>query len=663
MKEITLKQLKLLNFKGVREKTIDFGHVTDIYGDNGTGKTTIMDAFLWLIFGKDSTDRKDFEIKTLDANNKAFHKMSHEVSAIINVDGDEVGIRHTYKENWPTKKGTATETFSGHKNEYYWNDVPLNETEFKVKVSTLLLDESLFKLITNTTYFNSLKWQDRRIVLEQLAGEITNEMVLATLDGTGDFTELIKALNTKKTLQEYRLEIGSKKKLIRDEKDLLPSRIDEAKRSLPDFVNYTNIEKQLADSKKELENIEAKIYDRNLVLQEKQKGKTEKLKQLHTISSSIQNIEFEERNKVQASKRERDQVISNYENQLTNKKQSLGTYMRDVQNNEEQKKRYQSQQQELRESFAKVNAEVLTFNEGEFHCPTCKREYEAKNVEKKKTELTKNFNEAKSKKLTEINERGVKIGEEIKVIDARLLELKKLTDVLINEVTTLQAKIETARQENITLSANDAEAYEMAIASNQEYSKLKSQVDELNVEINTPIDTTDNSDLIQKKNEITSMINGYQRELASKGQREKIEARIIELQNQESEMAQELSRLEGIEYSIMQFEKSKMDMLEMKVNGMFKIVQFKMFEDKINGGQAPCCETLINGVPYSDANTASKIQAGIDIINALCKHHQVSAPIFIDNRESVFIIPESGSQIINLIASKPDKQLRIERAA
>ena len=131
MKEITLKQLKLLNFKGIREKTIHFGHVTDIFGDNGTGKTTIMDAFLWLIFGKDSTDRKDFEIKTLDKNNKAFHKMSHEVSAIINVDGDEVGIRHTYKENWPTKKGTATETFSGHKNEYYWNDVPLNETEFR----------------------------------------------------------------------------------------------------------------------------------------------------------------------------------------------------------------------------------------------------------------------------------------------------------------------------------------------------------------------------------------------------------------------------------------------------------------------------------------------------------------------------------------------------
>lgn len=663
MKIITLKQLKLLNFKGVREKTIEFGNVTDIFGDNGTGKTTIMDAFLWLIFGKDSTDRKDFEIKTLDANNKAFHKMSHEVSAIINVDGDEVSVRHTYKENWPTKKGTATETFSGHKNEYYWNDVPLNETEFKNKVSALLLDEGLFKLITNTTYFNSLKWPDRRVVLEQLAGEITNEMVLSALDGTGDYAELIKALNSKKTLQEYRLQIGAKKKLIRDEKDLLPSRIDEAKRSLPEFVNYSTIEKQLSDAEKELENVEGKIYDRNLVLQEKQRGKTEKLKQVHTLSSAAQNIEFEEKNKVQVSKRERDQVISNYENQLINKKQSLGTYMRDVQNNEEEKKRLQAQQQELREKFAAADAEKLEFNPGEFHCPTCKREYEAKNIEEKKTELTNNFNEAKSKKLAEIREKGIRIGGEIKVIEDRLLELKKLTDVLISEITTLQAKIETAIQENITLSANDAQAYEMAIASNLEYAKLKDQIGELNNEINIPIDLGDNTDLIVKKSDISTMINGYRKELASKGQREKIEARILELQNQESEMAQELSRLEGIEFSIMQFEKAKMDMLETKVNGMFKIVQFKMFEDKINGGQAPCCETLINGVPYPDANLASKIQAGIDIINAFCKHHKVSAPIFIDNRESVFVIPESESQIINLIASKPDKQLRIEKAA
>lgn len=665
MKKITLKQLKLLNFKGLRDKTISFGPLTNIYGDNGTGKTSIFDAFLWLFFGKDSTDRKDFEIKTLDANNKPFHKMSHEVSAIINVNGDDVTIRRTYKENWPTKKGTATETFSGHTTNFYWNDVPLNETEYKKKIA-FILDESLFKLVTNTGYFNSMKWQDRRQVLEQIAGTITNDMVFDAIMNDGNkesFEALIKALNNNKSLQEYRNEIANKKKLIRDEKELLPSRIDEAKRSLPDFVNYSAIEENIASANKDLAQVEAMISDKNVLLQNKQHEKTAKLKKMHELSSAAQKIEFEERNKVQLRKRERDQAISNNESVLSNKKQSLSSLVRDINNNESQKKKLADQQQELRNKWAAVDAEKLEFKIGEFHCPTCKREYDATNVEAKKEELTKNFNQSKSTRLTDIKERGVKLGEEVKIIDTFLISLNSKRIALEQEITSLEETIAAAREENYALSANDEQAYKDAMESHTEYISLTASIAELNAEINAPIDVEDNSELISKKRSVISLIDTYKEQLAGKGQREKIEKRIMELQTQESEMANELAKLEGIEYSIMQFEKSKMDMLETRVNSMFKIVKFKMFETQINGGETPCCITLINGVPFQDANTASKIQAGLDIINTLCRHHNISAPIFIDNRESCFVIPESESQIVSLIASEQDKQLRIVQAA
>lgn len=665
MDKITLKQLKLLNFKGLRDTTITFSNVTNIFGDNGTGKTTIFDAFLWLMFGKDSANRTDFNIKTLDTNNKAFHKMTHEVSALIRVDEDEVTIRRSYKENWPTKKGTATETFSGHKQDFYWNDVPLNETEFKKKIAAIL-DEGLFKLITNTSYFVTLKWQDRRSVLEKLAGEITNAMVFDSILTPGNkdqFTSLINALNAKKSLYEYRSEISNKKKIIRDQKDLLPSRIDEAKRSLPDFVNYASIETKLDQSKKDLEKVDTLIQNKTLALQDKQQVINGKLHQVQSLTTEARNIEFAEKNKVQDRKREREQVIMNLKHELRNKLDDATRKAIEISNDHSRKKSLQAQQQELRSKWAAIDKEALEFKDNEFTCPACKRAYEATDIEAKKTQMISNFNQDKSRRLNMVTSEGKKVTAEVGAIDTIINDFKTRSELLQNEINDLKQKIASAEQENTKFSSDDQSAFEKAMSGNQEHKKIIDQISLLNNEINKPIAGGDNTELLSKKKEISLQIQGYQQEISLKGQREKIEARITELQNQESEMAQELARLEGIEFSIMQFEKSKMDMLETKVNSMFKIVKFKMFDTLINQGEVACCETLINGIPYSDANTASKIQAGVDIINTLCNFYNISAPIFIDNRESVFLIPDSESQIISLIASKPDKQLRIEQAA
>ncbi|MBA3673465.1 MAG: hypothetical protein H0W75_00660 [Chitinophagaceae bacterium] len=666
MKKIILKQMKLLNFKGVRLLSIEFGTAeTSIYGQNGTGKTTIFDAFIFLFFGKDSTGRTDFNIKTLGPDNEPFHKMSHEVSALINVDGDEVTIRRTFKENWPTKKGTATETFSGHTQNFYWNDVPLNETEFKKKIAAIL-DEGLFKLITNTSYFACLKWQDRRLVLEKIAGEITNQMVfdsIITGANKQDFTSLLNALNAKKSLYEYRSEIANKKKLIKDEKDLLPSRIDEAKRSLPDYVDYASIEEQLDKTKEELFKVEDLINNKTLAIRQKQEVINNKLREVQTLTNNARNIEFAEKNKVQDRKRERDQQVINLKTLLRNNLDNASRNAIEVSNQNARKKSLQSDQQALRNKWVAVDKELLEFKENEFTCPACKRDYEATDIEAKKAQMLSNFNQDKSTRLNKITAEGKKVTEDIAVIDAGILTLKTKDGLLQSEGNDLKQQIAVAEEENTKLSSNDQKEFDNAMALNEEHKRLLQQISVLNDEINIPIDGGDNADLITKKREISLEIQAYQQQLSLKGQREKIDARITELQNQESQMANDLARLEGIEFSIMQFEKSKMGMLETKVNSMFKIVKFKMFEQQINGGQVPCCETLINGVPYSDANTASKIQAGVDIINTLCRHYNISAPIFIDNRESVFIIPESESQIISLIASKPDKQLRIEQAA
>ena len=172
-----------------------------------------------------------------------------------------------------------------------------------------------------------------------------------------------------------------------------------------------------------------------------------------------------------------------------------------------------------------------------------------------------------------------------------------------------------------------------------------------------------NEELKLRLNAINDQILELQKELNKEELLKQCENRVIELKDQESKLAQELADLEGTEYAIMQFTKSKVDTIERKINGRFKTVRFKMFETQVNGGEVECCETLVNSngsyVPFADANNAAKINAGIDIINTLCEHYNIYAPIFIDNRESVTRLIESNSQIVNLIVSEQDKKLRV----
>ena len=184
MKNVKLMELSLLNFKGIRKIRVRFGDETYVYGRNATGKTTLMDAFLWLCFRKDSQGRTDHEIKTLDSNNQPYRKLEHEVTGMFEVDGEKIELKRVYREKWVKKRGSAKEEFTGHEVEHFWNGVPLSETEYKAKIAELF-DENVFRLVTNTSYFNSLKWQDRREVLVQIAGEVSDDEVFAqvsTLD-------------------------------------------------------------------------------------------------------------------------------------------------------------------------------------------------------------------------------------------------------------------------------------------------------------------------------------------------------------------------------------------------------------------------------------------------------------------------------------------------
>ena len=169
MKTIRLKKLSLNNFKGIKSLEIEFDNdVTEILGDNGTGKTTVFDSFTWLLFGKDHNDKTAFEIKTLDKNNRAIPKLVHSVEATLLVDNATIKIRREYKEKWVKQKGSLEAVLTGHETLYFFDDVPITLTEFAERTGDLI-NEQLFKLITNPFYFNNLPWATRRQILTKIA--------------------------------------------------------------------------------------------------------------------------------------------------------------------------------------------------------------------------------------------------------------------------------------------------------------------------------------------------------------------------------------------------------------------------------------------------------------------------------------------------------------
>lgn len=648
---IRILNMRLLNFKGVRNYSITFKDVTNIFGDNGTGKSTLNDAFTWLLFDKDSNDKKDFGIKTLTLEGQPIRKLEHEVSGTLDVDGVHVLLRKCYREKWVKTKGQQHEEFKGHETDYYYNDVPLSKKDYETKIATLL-NENLAKLLTNPLHFNqTLKWQERREVLNLLAGDIQNEHVfdkIVTVENKGSFIGLINALNQRKTVKEYRDEIRKKKQLINDELVTIPTRIEELNRAMPTPVDVEAINNQIALKRKEIESIELAMEDKSTQLnasyQKIQEAQQNKLRLENELRAMINGAGENKRIKIQ----EVDNQLRSLGLDESTFTKDLARYENMISENKSHIESFNTQKKKLLEDWNAKNAEEFLMPANSTACPTCKREFEANKKQEITEELQANFNKQKSKDLESINERGVTIKSHVVSLENTNSEYEHEIKKLTQKLTETQAAIEAKKiEKEEILSVPDAEPLEAA--------ELREKINAVEIPEAPKID---NTELRISKNNIASEIEALSIQISSNGQIEKLNVRINELSEMEKTLAQQLADYEQIEFSIDQFTKAKIDSIEQRINGKFKLVTFRMFETQVNGGYSECCECLINGVPFYDANSASKINAGIDIINALSEYYNISAPVWIDNRESTNQILPCASQIINLIVTY-DKELRI----
>jgi exonuclease SbcC len=634
---IRILNMQLLNFKGVRNLNIDFGDVTNISGDNATGKTSIFDAFTWLLFGKNSEDAKDFNIKTLDKFNQPIHKLEHEVTATLDVDGREMKFKRVLREKWVKKRGQADAEFTGHETEFFVDDVPLQAKEYQARVD-FVMNENIAKMITSPVYFNQLKWQDRRGVLEAMAGTISNEEIAGS---NPDFKALLAMLGNDK-LSDLKRKISAKKGLLKASLETIPTRIDEAQRSKPESEDYNAINTRIRHVKNQIDVIDAAIENKTAAYELEYKKIQGKQQEKHELEMKL----AEAKQKGSAVKKNKLLELNNIaiacKMDIANENNCIERNLSTISANQQRIDSLMQRNNKLREDWTLENAKILTIDDNALNCPTCKQLLPETEQEGIKERLTKNFNESKQAALN----KNVQEGKSNKQLMDKLLEENaELTNKNIahsDNISSFEKKLKATNEDIETVKG-------WPEGESKEAAETQKQIDAIIIPASPVID---NGHFKEEKLSLQNELNELNKRLATKEQIEKIEARIAELEEEQLKQSQELADLERIEFSIEKFSKLKIDTITERTNGKFKLVKFKMFQTNINGGVEECCECMVNGVPYSDVNTAGKIQAGIDIINALTEHYNINAPVFIDNRESIVSLPECKSQIINLIVVK-----------
>lgn len=649
MKQLVIKQMHLLNFKGARDLTISFNEsLTSIYGMNGTGKTTIFDAFTWLLFGKDSKDRKKFDLKTLDDKGMIIPNIPHEVSAILILNGEEITLTRRFTEKWVKPKGKAEKEFQGNEEERLYNDVPCSMSEWNTKIADIC-SEQTFKFITNPLYFTAQKADVQRSMLFRMAGEISDSEIAGDNE---DFKTLLANL-TGKTMDEYKKEIGAKKKRIKSEYETIPDRIDERKRDIPQAENWNALETELKTKNEELTEIDALIADKAKAASKANEVRMQKIQDLNDIRIKITTRKAVIRQEAVESIMEGRNKQNELKRKVQDARTSIERHNSTIATEQTRLQELSAKRERLIAEWREINARTLSFDEKEFICPTCGRRYEIDEIEAKQDELTRNFNAKKSEDLRINNEKG----QAVKVEREKSEEIIKRHQESIAEAERVIKECEADPVYSQEFKEPDIQPM---LDADAEYQQLVKDEAYYQASIEEPLSVAPDEELNAQKKSVTSEIDSLKSRLSKRETIERNEARIKELEQQYRNQTEEYAKLEGIEFTIQAFAKAKVDAVESRINGLFSMVKFKMFDTQINGGEVETCEATVDGIPYSVLNDARRINAGIDIINAICKHEQVTAPIIIDNAESINTIIPSESQIIRLVVTENDSTLRVQ---
>lgn len=662
MKKVTLLKLELSKFKGAHDFKLDLqGANARIMGDNATGKTTIADAFIWVLFDKDTQNQKDFEIKTI-VGGETLKGAEHKVVLTIQVDDRVMKLTKIYKEKWTKKRGAAASEFSGHVTDYYVDDVPTKKKDYDALI-TSIINEDTFKLLTSPTYFNEiLKWKEQREILMTLVGDVTDEEVISSNKDLQSVMDILSG----KSAEDFKKMVQAQQRKINDDLKTIPARIAENQTQLSDVADDSELQKQLQDVEQQIESAQQQIFNikNGSAVSEKRNQLTDLQNGMKTF---VNEFTYESQNdvlklKTRLSEEQGNTAIINSE--LRSLENSENTFSKDIETCKKAIERHANWREKLIADWHEVNNTEFEHKD-ECVCPTCDQTLPQEKIEQTKAKAQSDFNHTKSIKLENITKQGKEVKEEIDNINCELTSLEEQRDQ--NEFKMLSTKKKVEEKEEVLSKLRkqieaaqqtvpDVEKDEKYQAMKQGVINLQNEINELQGHANVAV-----ADVEKEVAELKLLKSEINADLAKIANVVNIKKRIEQLVEQEEHLANEYQKLSEQTFTIDQFIRTKVSMLEERINNKFKVARFNLFNEQINGGLEECCEVTVNGVTYTGGlNNAMRINVGLDIINTLSSHYETSAPIFIDNAESVTQLIDVDAQVIELIVSEQHKELSVE---
>lgn len=672
-----LKSLHLENFKGIKSLDVNFSEKTKIKGQNASGKTTVFDAFTWLLFNKNSAGEEKFNVRPLDKDGKRIDDVEIKVVAVLDVDGKEVELSKVQKQNWVKKRGTDTVSLQGNVNSFEIDGYPKSEADFKEYVAGLAKSGDMFKMLTNPQYFNSMKWKDQRKILMKLVDDFS-DVELAKTDER--FLPLISELEKAPSVEDIRSKFQKMLSEWKKKQAEIPVRIDEAEKSKVD-VDAAEQELKKSDLERRISEIDEKISDTNGALKKLRDEDMRLQMDMSGILQSMNDSLSEKKRKIESSNAEVTRELENTRNKIQIAENAIKLNERSISDTDVERKK-------LGEQYNAEKAKVFdetpflfdeskwVFDESSAVCSLCGQPLPEDKVEQLKADFESRKVKAKegaAKRLSDAKEAFMSEKKDnLERIKAFGFDKKHTIDGLTEKNKELNVEIESLKkreQELLTKSEEfskqlDEIPKEADYTQNEEYMKLHEKREKVLAEIEKEKSSKYDeriAELQDEKKEMESELDSVKGILAKASMNVDIDERIAELQDEKKEIGQKVANQEQILYLLEEFIRFKLNKISESINSHFDTVKFKLFEMQLNGGMRDCCECTVNGVPYSTLNSGHRIIAGLDIIRSLNKMYGVECPIFIDNAESLneFNVPDMDAQLI-LLSVSDDKKLEVE---
>jgi len=675
--KMTITRLELTNFKCFRHKVLTFdSDITTIRGRNGVGKTTIADAILFCLFGKNTAGQSDLELFKTREDGKVIPNIDHSVEmdlAVVYADSPAdrvVTLRRSIKELWVKKRGSEETVFKNNTCEYFVNGESYTQADFKKYIDTLI-SEDIFRAITNPAHFLSLKWQVQREFLAKMVGDINAEDIIKEYGDDNLMYALRKNLETNnEDIIAYRKHLSYQIKQIKDKLDKIPVRLEEQNKALPEKLDWDALEAQRTDVSRQQQEIAEKI----IAIKSGNGGdvlRDEIRKEIYAIRTDMEKIEAEQRKHLRLRQDEQDRAIQTARQQFNtlvttqrDLEASLPSFDKLIERCRETLDQCEKDAQEIREDWALNLRRTLNFTDSDCVCPTCGQYLQQEQVMEKRQKAEDNLNADKARIKTELTNRAervknlrAKAEDETKNYEAQKAEAEKNladTKVQINVAFSHKQKLEKVVIPTLGEILKGNPQY-LALSA-----KLKEQQAKLDSVALTQDDNTQLADLEAQKVQYTATLSQLSSQLATKSQYDRIQQLIDGINSEQKDLVKQLSDLEKKEDIACQYQDRQNAILEERVNQHFSLVRWRMFRTINNSGdsfQEPYCECLVDGIPYGGGlNQASRLNAGLDVINTLCRHYNVTAPIVIDNSESNLNILSTAGQQIRLQVADTELQ-------